>query len=72
MEKVIPEVKQYFCDRCEKEVGDKGEFDCSGSVHFVYRDFSGHAVNGSTKKFDLCFSCSADLQRFFKNECARD
>lgn len=67
MKKVIPEIVEHYCDRCEKKI-DSRNTDATGKVDFVGRDFQGCAVGGQAKEFEFCSSCTSDFQKFLKGE----
>lgn len=67
MKKIIPQVVQWYCDRCKAEIPEH-KIDCTGSFKFVARDISGHAVGGTEKRVDLCSDCSFSLQKFFEGK----
>jgi len=59
MKKTQPEVIQYFCDKCKKEiVGSDKASDCKVVMTSDGVDYSGHAVwHGTGGQFDLCYNC---------------
>lgn len=63
MKKIKPAVETVVCDKCEKE--NPRNIDATGRVVFVGRDWSGAAVCGITKDFDLCSTCATELQEWF-------
>lgn len=67
MRKVVPKTERYFCDKCGEEM-KQSSIDAAGHVQFVGRDWSGAAVGGITKEFELCGSCSTKLSEFFKGQ----
>lgn len=64
MKKVIPEVVEHYCDRCEKKV-DNNSIDSKGNATFIGRDLQGHSVGAQNIEFELCSSCTKDLDKFF-------
>ena len=69
MKKIIPEVVNYYCDMCGKElVGSDKASNCKVIMSSDGLDFSGNAVGpGAGGKFDCCYSCYAKLLQEFKN-----
>ena len=51
-------ITKHICDRCGKDCKDSNTV---LNLDVIGRDFSGCAVGGVNKKYDLCEDCSNDL-----------
>lgn len=67
MKTVIPEQVIHHCDKCKKQI-DSNKIDCNGIADFTGRDFSGAAVGGYRKAFELCTKCAEALEKFLDKE----
>lgn len=65
MRKIQPAVETIVCDKCGEE--NPRHIDATGKIQFVGRDYSGAAVGGITKDFELCSTCAAALQKWFSD-----
>lgn len=67
MKTVIPEQVIHHCDKCKKEIS-ANRIDCVGAANFTGRDFTGMAVGGYRKDFELCSKCAIELEKFLDKQ----
>lgn len=62
--RVVPARKFYKCEKCKKEVEEKGRIRWA---EFTYQIFTHTAARGTNyKRLDLCSVCGKKFEKFYK------